>query len=88
MVTLDEYLEIQELAKRGLSKTEIAQRLGLDRHTVAKYLRAVTGPPVGQIRRVQHRVLKRFADYLRTRVAQGCTNGKVFIASGDSGAGS
>lgn len=32
---MDEYLEIQKLAKQGMSKTEIARRLGLDRHTVA-----------------------------------------------------
>ncbi len=79
MVTLDEYLEIQELAKQGLSKTEIARRLGRDRHTVAKYLKAVTGPPVGQIRRVRRRVLEQLADYLRRRLAQGCTNGKVLL---------
>ena len=36
MVTLDEYLEIQALAKQGLTKTQIVQQMGLDRHTIAK----------------------------------------------------
>jgi len=79
MVILDEYLEIQQLAKQGLSKTEIAQLLGRDQHTVDKYLRAVTGPPVGQILPVGRRVLERFADYIIRRIAQGFTNGKVLL---------
>jgi transposase len=79
MVTLDEYLEIQELARQGMSKAEIAVRLGLDRKTVRKYLKAMTGLPVGQSRRIRHRLLEQFADYLGMRVAQGCTNGKVLL---------
>ena len=79
MVTLDEYLEIQELARQGLSKAEIALRLGLDRKTVRKYLKAMAGPPVGQNRRIRRRLLEQFADYLGMRVAQGCTNGKVLL---------
>lgn len=79
MVTLDEYLEIQELASQGLSRMEIARRLGLDRKTVCKYLRAVSGPPVGHSRRIRSRLLEQFEGYLRMRVAQGCTNGKVLL---------
>jgi len=37
MVTLDEYLEIQELAKQGLSKTEIARRLDLAAHILISF---------------------------------------------------
>jgi transposase len=79
MITLDEYLEIQELVRQGLPKTEIARRLGLDRKTVRKYLKAMTGPPVGQNRRIRRRLLEQFEGYVRIRVAQGCTNGKVLL---------
>lgn len=76
---MDQYLEIQELARQGVSKTEIARRVGLDRKTVRKYLKAMAGPPVGQKRPVQRRLLERFEDHLKMRVAQGCTNGKVLL---------
>ena len=36
MVTLGEYIQIEELARQGVRKMEIARRLGLHRHTVAK----------------------------------------------------
>ena len=78
MVTLDEYLEILELARRGLSKTEIARRLGLDRKTVRKYLKKEGKPPVARIRQ-RGTLIDPFAEYLRMRVAQGCTNGMVLL---------
>ncbi len=79
MITLDEYLEIQQLARQGLSKAEIARRLGVDRKTAHKYLKAASGPPVGQTRRIRQRLLEQFENYLRMRVSQGCTNGKVLL---------
>ena len=79
MITLDEYLEIQELAQQGLSKSEIARRLGMDRKTVRKYLREMGGPPLSQKRATQQSHVERFEGYLRTRLAQGCTNGKVLL---------
>jgi DNA-binding CsgD family transcriptional regulator len=44
MITLDEYLEIEQLARQGISKLEIAHRLGIDRKTVRKYLSEVEKP--------------------------------------------
>lgn len=79
MVTLDEYLEIQELARKGLSKSVIAKKLGLNRHTVEKYLKTTSGPPLGQRRCRRQRLLEGFEDYLRRRVAQGCTNAVVLL---------
>ncbi|MGB9553249.1 MAG: IS21 family transposase, partial [bacterium] len=69
---------IHELAKRGVAKQEIASRLNLDRHTVAKYLQKME-PPVVQQRPRKPSKLDRFEDYLRKRVAQGCTNGMVLF---------
>ena len=40
MVHLEEWMEIRELHRLGVSQSEIARRLDLDRKTVHKYLRA------------------------------------------------
>jgi transposase len=76
MITLDDYFEIQQLCYQGLSRSEIARRMGLDRKTVRKYLKKETGLPVSRSR---HRssLLDGFKDYLQKRLTQGCTNGEV-----------
>ena len=38
MINVEEWFMIRELARQGLSITDIAQRLGCDRKTVHKYL--------------------------------------------------
>jgi hypothetical protein len=44
MITLDEYLEIEQLARQGISKQEIAHRLGIDRRAVLREpIRKATG---------------------------------------------
>jgi len=79
MITLDEYLEIKQLARQGISKSEIARRLGIDRKTVRKYLSETGGPPLVQKRPTRQSQVERFEEYLRKRLAQGCTNGKVLL---------
>jgi len=74
MITLDEYLEIQQLARQGLSKSEIARRLGIDRKTVRTYLGKLGAPPLVQKRPSRQSQVERFKEYLRKRLAQGCTN--------------
>lgn len=76
MVTLDEYLEIQQLCYQGLSNSEIARRMGLDRKTVRKYLKKTTGPPTSKSR-CRGSLLNGFKDYLKKRLSQGCTNAAV-----------
>ncbi len=76
---MDEYLEIQELGRQGVSRSEIARRVGLHRQTVAKYLRKTAGPPVKQERRGRKSLLEPYAEHLRARLAQGCTNGVVLL---------
>jgi hypothetical protein len=57
---LDQYVEMKELAQQGLSKVEIGRRMGLERHTVAKYMDS--GPPQARTRcRVSS--LQPFQDY-------------------------
>ena len=48
MITLDENLEIKQLALQEISKSKIARRLGIDRKTVVKYLSETGGPPLVQ----------------------------------------
>ena len=77
LITLVEYLEIQQLSRQGISKSEIGRRLGIDRKTVRKYLREMGGPPLVQKRPGWQSQVERFQEYLRKRLAKGCTNGKV-----------
>jgi len=59
MITLDGYLEIGELAKQGIPQLEVAQRTGLHREMVAKYMKG-SGPPVLRERRERGSILDRF----------------------------
>lgn len=77
-MSLDQYVEIKELARQGVTKSEIARRLGLERHTVSKYISSACGPPVSHPRR-RKSCLEPFQGYLRQRLAQGCTNGAVLL---------
>ena len=70
---MDDYLEIQQLSYQGLSRSEIARRMGLDRKTVRKYLKKATGPPISKSRH-KASLLDGFKDYLKKRLSQGCTN--------------
>ncbi len=76
---MDEHLDIQELARQGLSRSQIARQLGLDRKTVGKYLKENTAPPLSKRRPGGSRKLAPFTDYLRKRLAQGCTNAVVLL---------
>lgn len=76
MVNLDQFIEIQELARLGMSRAEIARRVGVDRHTVAKYLKTLS-QPIYKRRRGRPKLVEEFKDYLKSRIAQGCTNGIV-----------
>lgn len=78
MISLDKYLEIRELAKQGVTQVEIAQRLGVHRETVAKYLKGAV-PPVSHVRTERQSKLDAFEEYLRNRLAQGCANGAVLL---------
>ena len=74
---MDEYLEVQELFRQGVSRREIARKMDLDRKTVRKYLDPITGPPAIKHRKQRSSLLDGYKDYLKKRISQGCTNGVV-----------
>jgi transposase len=76
---MDQYLEAQELARQGITKTEIGIRLSMDRKTVRKYLKVGSQPPMKKERRDKGNLIQPFAEYIRLRVAQGCTNAVVLL---------
>lgn len=76
---MDEWVAIKEMARQGVSISEIARRTGRDRNTVRKVL-AEAAPR--EHRRVVHpraRKLDPFRDYLLGRIDEGCTNAAVLM---------
>ena len=59
MINVEEWFMIRELARQGLSITDMAQRVGGDRQTVRKYL-ADTEPPRDMARPLRVRTLDPF----------------------------
>ncbi len=72
MVNLEEWMELQAMYQRGMSQSEIARQLGLDRKTVRKYLHE---PPQAYGPRVPRPwKLDPYRSYLRERWEQGVHN--------------
>jgi transposase len=78
MVHLEEWMEIRELHQLGVSQSDIARRLGVDRKTVRKYLHAppeTYGPRAARPAKVEP-----YTSYLRERWEQGVRNAhKLFL---------
>jgi transposase len=66
------YEQVLVLHRKGLSGRAIAERLGLHRSTVKRFMEAGTFP--GRAERHYARRTDRFADYLKRRWAEGCRN--------------
>jgi transposase len=62
-------VDIKHLAAEGLSKTQIARRLGIDRGTVAKYL-ALDDIPEQIRRKPVNRKIDEFVDHIKARLAK------------------
>ena len=69
MVKLGELIVILDLHREGLSVSAIAQRTGLDRKTVRKYIARGLEPPAYGPRLPRPRILQPFEPYLRERIA-------------------
>lgn len=79
MLLVEEWVNIRELARQGLSLSEIARRTERDRKTVRKVLTET--PPSGRAKNLVPRVTKLgpFEGYVKQRVAQGCLNATVLM---------
>ena len=68
MIGLGEWMMILELHREGLSVSAIAQRSGLDRKTVRKYIRAGVHVPKYKARALKPRLLDAYVGYLTQRI--------------------
>jgi transposase len=75
---LERYAVVVALHGRGLSQRAIAERLGLDRATVRRYVAAEAFPERATRRRASRRVAP-FLDYLRRRWGEGCHNAAQLV---------
>jgi len=74
----EDVMKVRELFEKGLSKTEIARRLGIDRKTVARSLKE--GPTRRYRRGKQPSKLDPFKEYITQRVVvDGVTNAQVIL---------
>jgi transposase len=69
MITLRELIVILDLHKEGLSLSAIAERTGLDRKTVRKYIARGLEPPVYGPREPRPRVMAPYEAFVRERLA-------------------
>ena len=78
MLRGEDVMKVRELFDKGLFKTQIANKLGIDRKTVARIL--AEGPTRQYRRTKQPSKLDPFKDYIRRRVTvDGVTNAQVIL---------
>jgi transposase len=70
MISLEEFVKILELKRAGLTVSAIAERTGLDRKTVRKYLREGSGLPAYKPRERVAGLVAPYEDYLRGRLSE------------------
>ncbi|SDH78300.1 Helix-turn-helix domain of resolvase, partial [Aneurinibacillus thermoaerophilus] len=69
MITRGEFFMIKELYRKGMSISDIARQLGIDRKTVRKYL-GENSPPLKKKRTSRGSKLDRYKDYLHKRMIE------------------
>lgn len=79
MLKVDEWIAIKEMARAGVSISEIARRTGRDRNTIRKVLAEAAPREHRRVVRSRVRKLDPFRDYLLGRIDEGCTNGSVLL---------
>jgi transposase len=70
----DRYQQVRALYEQGLGFTEITQRVGLSRRTIARWIKEGEFPEAKR-RRKRHSVFDPYAEYVLSRWEEGCTNG-------------
>jgi transposase len=76
---VDDWIAIRELARQGVSVSEIARRTSHDRKTVRKVLGAAEPKVVRTVTMPRASKLDPYRAYLLGRIEQGCVNGAVLL---------
>ena len=76
---MDEWVAIREMARQGVSITEIARRAGRDPKTIRRVLEETSPRLHRRIERPRASKLAPYRSYLLERIEQGCTNGVVLL---------
>jgi transposase len=79
VLQLEEWIQIRELGRKGVSVSEIARRTGRDPKTVRKALRQESPQPRPPTWKGDGGKLAPYRDYLAQRVEQGCLNAVVLL---------
>jgi transposase len=77
VLSVGEWIEVRELARRGVSVSEIARRTGHDRKTIRKVVTGETPPRRASTWAPASGKLAPFHAYLEQRLAEGCGNAVV-----------
>lgn len=89
---MEEWVSIREMARQGVSVSEIARRTGRDRKSVRKVLAGLMPSVRGTTWKEGSGKLAPFREYLSQRIEEGCWNGAVLFEEirqrGYSGKGS
>jgi transposase len=76
---VDEWVAIREMARQGMSISEIGRRTQRDRKTIRKVLEETTPTLHRKIQKPRVGKLEPFREYLLQRVGQGCLNAVVLL---------
>ena len=76
---MDEWVAIREMARQGVSLSEISRRTGRDPKTIRKVLEETVPRLHRKIGHPRVSKLEPFRGYLLERVEQGCTNAVVLL---------
>jgi transposase len=79
VLKVEEWIRVRELARQGVSLSEIARQTGHDRKTIRKVLSGEEPRLVRRPAKPRGSKLDPFRDYLLTRLEQGCSNGAVLL---------
>lgn len=79
MLRVDEWIAIKEMARQGVSISEIGRRTGRDRNTVRKVLAEMAPREHRRVEHARTTKLDPFREYLLGRIDEGCTNASVLL---------
>lgn len=78
MINREEFFMIKELKSKGMTITQIAKEVGVDRKTVSSWLKANTLPSY-KPRAKKECKLELFKDYIQERMNEGCVNATIIF---------